>query len=237
MSKAKQLITIREAGERFGRTDSAIRAWYKQGRVRGKKVNNRIMLELGDLETIVAKIDARPQGRKPKSGRPKEPRRAEEEMSLPEFAKRAGLNQRTVNLKRARGDIGRYTETELEKVIAKREAGQMTDFDPATADAEALANATQEELKRFKLYQEARSARIKADRDEGKVYDAARVEAVMRRLAHAAKSSWQQVSMLLPGQLADKGVEEVRAILARYAQQQITTLIEVEASNMAGSEE
>lgn len=241
MSARVQWISVREAAERVGRRESAVRSWYKSGRVRSKKVDGRVRVRVDDLDTVVAKIDAKPQGRKPKRprGRPKEPRLAEEEMPLAEFAARAGLNQRTIQLKRQRGEIDRYTEGELEKLLARREGGEevVDEVDPASAGDDELRNASQQELKRIKLYHEARVARLKADREEGRVYDAARVEAVVRRLAHVAKSSWQQAPMLLPGQLAGKDAAEVRAILARYAQQQIEALASVAETDMSGTEE
>lgn len=195
---------------------------------------------------MAAETSAKPQGRKPgkskgKSklqkrgpGRPKQPRIAEEEITLAEFATRAGLSQRTVQLKRQRGEIDRYTEADLERLLSGRGGGddKASKLDPATASDDDLRDASEAELKRVKLYHEARMAKLKADREEGKVYEAEAVEGVVRRLAHLARTTWQQAPMMLPQELAGKDAAEIRGILARYAQQQIEALANVADSDL-----
>ncbi len=232
MSKKDEWITAREAAERVGRQEAAIRRWYSTGQIRSKRDGRRIFVSASDIADVVRRINDKPQGRKPKKGAGKKPRRAESEMARHEFAQRLGLNERTVAKMRREGKIERYTQTELDKLLQRQSGASQdaNDFDPTTATLKDLANASLEDMKKFKMYHDARRAAVAADRDEGKVYSAGEVEALVRRLAHAAKASWQQASMILPARLAGKEMAEIREALAYYAQQQIESLVAVAES-------
>lgn len=220
-SGGKQAVTLREASRLTGKSVSTIRKWFSSGQVAGEKRGREIYVFVSSLENRAR--DSSPKGRKP--GRPKQPRVADEEMPLAEFAARAGLSERTVRRYRSQGRISRYTETELLRVLG--EGAETNRLDPATASDDDLRDASEAEIKRVKLYYDARLAMLKAAREESKVYDAAAVEGVVRRLAHLARTAWQQAPMLLPQELAGKDAADIRAILARYAQQQIEALANV----------
>lgn len=225
-SSSAEWISVREAAEATDRKESTIRGWHRKGRVRSKREGRSLKLHRGDVERCMAAADSMAQGAKP--GRRKEPRVADEEtMTLAEFARRAGVNQRTARLWRQRGEIDLYTEANLARVQARHDAVAVDDINPETASDADLRNASQAELKRVKMYHEARMAKIKADREEGLVYDAEQVEATMRRLAHLAQASWQQAALILPAHLAGKDAAEMRSYLARHAQQQIEALANV----------
>ena len=214
--------------ERVGRAEGTVRGWVKAGRVKSKKVKGRVLVRWADAERLARALDTVSRGRPPRQ-RTKAALADDPAIPLVEFAERAGLNQRSVQRMRQRGEIHRYTEGELAKLLERRESGDAGEVNPATASAEQLEGAALADIRRAKEYQTWRLAKVRADREEGKVYDAEAVETKVRTMATATRGAFEQLYLVLPQRLANKSAAQIRDALARFVQEQIERLDDVAA--------
>jgi DNA-binding transcriptional MerR regulator len=213
----EDLLSTRDAAILVGRSESAIRTWARRGQLEPVKQDGRAnMYRRSDLLRVAAACDATPHGR------PTTQSRKPGMLTLREFARRAGLNEKTITRYRSSGVIAAYTEAELEKFLARRDdGGEVQEVDVTSTPLDEMANASKAELERALAYEKLRKARLDADRAEGRVYDAEAVQAVVKRLAHHYRTSWQQAALLLAGRMAGRTEAECREILVRYASEQI----------------
>jgi hypothetical protein len=148
------------------------------------------------------------------------------QLTAGEFAARAGISERNAHKLKREGRISDYTEAALRQLEAEGEekaAGAV----PADAAMAALEDATLHDIRRAKEYQQARLAKLKADEAEGKVYEADAVEAKVRRMAQSTQAAFRELPMVLPARLVGRDVAEIRASLARWAQDKVEMLASI----------
>ena len=116
-------------------------------------------------------------------------------MTRADFARAAGISERTATSLASSGEIEDYTEAAASELSGLQEAKQR----------KALADA--------------KLAELKLAREEGKVYDAARIEQLVTKLAHAASSELRSLVTYVPTVVAEilgpqGDAEKIRARLA-----------------------
>jgi hypothetical protein len=212
--------TVQEIQAGTGRSEAAIRAAGRASRFKTRKKDGRMQIDREAALKYFRTVDEHGLGRPSRAAA-----RGPGELTVAEFAMRAGVHERYVHKLKREGRISGYTENALAKYMREREGEAER---PVQADGGGLAELEQaslNDIRRAKEFHQARLAKLKADEAEGKVYDGAAVEARVRRLAHATQSAFRELPMVLPAKLVGLEVAEVRAVLARWAQDKIHTLV------------
>ena len=224
--------TVQEIQGETGRSEAAIRAAGRASRFKTRKQDGRMQIDRDAALRYFRTVDEHGLGRpsRPAASGPGE-------LTVAEFAGRAGVHERYVHKLKREGRIAGYTVAALEKYLREREAEKER---PVTADGGGglaeLEQASLNDIRRTKEFHQARLAKLKADEAEGKVYDGAAVEARVRRLAQATQAAFRELPMVLPAKLVGLDVAEVRAVLARWAQDKINTLVEIAGTGEEGQE-
>jgi phage terminase Nu1 subunit (DNA packaging protein) len=210
--------TVQEIQAETGRSEAAIRAAGRASRFKTRKKDGRLQIDREAALNYFRNVDAHG------LGRPSRPAaRGPGELTVAEFAMRAGVHERYVHKLKREGRIAGYTVEALEKYLREREGeSERPVQESGLAD---LEQASLNDIRRTKEFHQARLAKLKADEAEGKVYDAAAVEARVRRLAQATQAAFRELPMVLPAKLVGLEVAEVRSVLARWAQDRINTLV------------
>jgi hypothetical protein len=211
--------TVQEIQAKTGRSEATVRAAARSGRFKSRKKDGRLQLDEAAALKHFDRVDEHGLGRPPRSGA-----RTPGELTVAEFAARAGHNERYVHKLKREGRITGYTEAALERYLRERDDQQPESVQPDAGLGE-LEHASLNDIRRAKEFHQARLAKLKADEAEGKAYNADEVEARVRRLAQATQAAFRELPMVLPAKLVGLEVAEVRAVLARWAQDKINTLV------------
>jgi hypothetical protein len=216
--------SVRDVAAEAGRSDHAVRAAGKAGRFRTRKRDGRLELDLQGALAHFRRVDDAGQGRPAGTATP----RAAGQLTAGEFAARAGINERNAHKLKREGRIAGYTESALRQLLAEGEGEQKASSSVgADSNMADLEDATLHDIRRAKEYQQARLAKLKADEAEGKVYSADAVEAKVRRMAQATQAAFRELPMVMPARLGGRDVAEIRASLARWAQDKVEMLASI----------
>ncbi|MCG8423990.1 MAG: helix-turn-helix domain-containing protein [Proteobacteria bacterium] len=168
-------LTVSEAAKRAKVPDNTMRSWLRRGRVRSVKRSGHIMVDAQSLDDFLAAKKPHGSAAKPANG----------ELTRDEFARAAGISERTASRLKETGEIDDYTEAELQAF--QDDPGDTTSF---------------QEAKRRKELAAAKLAELRLAREKDQLYEAQNVEKTIQHLADAARAELQAVSLVLPGKIA-----------------------------------
>jgi phage terminase Nu1 subunit (DNA packaging protein) len=223
---ASEWVGVRHVAETCGRSEHAVRQAAKAGRFGARKRGGRLEIDLTEARIHFEHVDEVGAGR-----RPGKTERAPGHFTAGEWAARAGIAERNAHRLKREGKITGYTEASLRQYLAERDKAAASAVS-ADSGIEVLEDASLNDIRRAKEYHQARIAKLKADEAEGKVYAAEAVEAKVRRMAQATQAALRSLPMTMPARLAGRDMGEIRATLARWAQDQIEVL-----AALSGTEE